>query len=95
MPSTANTTRNTTVCRRWSSAYTFILGWLVLTAHCTRAERAALPLDHWNAQSTDVHVRRVADDGGGNGDGELEHEPGLRALTPVAASACGIADDSR
>lgn len=66
---------------------------MVLTAHCARTERAPLALDHRNAQSADVHVRRVGDDGGGDDDGELEHEPGLGALAPFAASAGCIADD--
>ena len=65
----------------------------ILTAHCARAEGAALALDHWNAQSADVHVGRVGDDSGCDSNGELEHEPGLRALAPFATSAGCIADD--
>ena len=94
MPSTANTPTNTTVQQESSSSSSFILSLRAsLTAHYARAKRAALALDHRNAESPDVHICRVPNDTDGDGDGEFEYEPGLRVLAPVAAFAGGVADD--
>jgi len=67
----------------------------VLTAHSARAERTVLPPDHGDGQSSNIYICRVCNDGGRDGYGELEHEPGLGALALVAMLAGGVVDDGR